>query len=504
MLSLRFSNEIMPKGAGLLFLIKLFFIITYSIVFSTLILYISHQLHFPHHKAAKITATFLAYAGIFRLVTGFIGDRYLSYQHILVIGFISLFVGCLLVSIPNTATLYWGISAIMLGSGLMIAPNCILTQLFPTHDHYREAAFYLNYVGINLGYMIGFSVSGYYQLSNAYSELFQLAAIAALIALLIILFNWQRLRFKSSEARLNKRNDLFQSMKGITLIIFIFCLARWFLEHLNISNIFINSAAILMGLIIIYFALQQTNQAIRNKLILFLSLSLISIVFWTLSNLTPILLTLFIENNVNRNYLGMIIAPQWVQIINSLVIILGAPLVILFFNFLNKKGIGLKLATKFSIALILVGASLIVLAIGVKFSNIEGLTNFNWILISYILQSLGELFIVPVGFAMVGQLIEVDLQGRMMAVWMMLMGVGANLAGYISSDFLLINQTTNPHLTNASYIVTFTTLGWLATFTGALLILCTSYQLKLITKKLRWSGTQNNLPNSTPTLKKSP
>ena len=111
------------------------------------------------------------------------------------------------------------------------------------------------------------------------------------------------------------------------------------------------------------------------------------------------------------------------------------------------------------------------LPIGIYFANAQGYVNFNWILISYILQSIGELFISPIGYAMVGQLAPVHLQGLMMGTWLMITGVAATLSGYFSNMALGSTHSTDPLLTNPSFSHTFGLLGYSAIATGIVLLI---------------------------------
>ena len=69
----------------------------------------------------------------------------------------------------------------------------MLTQLFQPNDRKRETAFLWNYSGMNIGFFIGFSISGYFQLNHAYSQLFLLSSLGNFIALILTFYKWRSL-----------------------------------------------------------------------------------------------------------------------------------------------------------------------------------------------------------------------------------------------------------------------------------------------------------------------
>lgn len=201
------------------------------------------------------------------------------------------------------------------------------------------------------------------------------------------------------------------------------------------------------------------NAAARQKVYAFMLLGMCSLVFWTLYQMAPMALTLFIERNVDRNVLGVTIPPQWVNNVNTLVIILGGPLVTMLLSTLRKNDVRFTNPTQFSLALFLIAIAFLILPVGIYFADPLGYSALFWIVLCFFIQSVGELFISPIGYAMVGQLAPQHLQGVMMGAWMMLTGISA----VFSSFFTLGDAATiNPVLTNPSYSQMFNQLGILA------------------------------------------
>jgi len=477
-------SDIMPKGAGALFFIQMFSTLAFSVLYSTLILYTTNRLHLNDSVATGIMASFVAFNYALHLLGGYVGGRFFSYRSLFAIGMFLQVIGCALISLPSTTPLFWGLATFLTGAGFNVTCiNCMLTQLFRPEDKRREAAFLWNYSGMNVGFFIGFSVSGYLQLKNAYHQLFLLASVGNFIALLLTAIKWKTLEDTNTYfMRLIKSEKTAANIKGIFFIILLILALRVLLKNAHISNDIIMFTGVFMGCVIAYLAMKQPTAEASKKIWAYLILAMTSLVFWTLYQLAPMGLILFIERNVDRHYLGMLIAPQWVQNINTVVIILGGPLLSIIFTSMRNRGMQFTLPTQFGIALILIGISMAILPVGIHFANAQGYVNFNWILISYILQSIGELFISPIGYAMVGQLAPVRLQGLMMGTWLMMTGVAATLSGYFSS-MALASKATNPLLTNPDFSYTFGLLGFTAVTIGIILLLLIPFIIRLTQEK---------------------
>src|SRR3990167_10026365 len=160
------SDDAAIKTASILILIKMLLVIPFGVTVSSLVLYMTHQLHLPDAAAIGVTASFIGCTGMMRVVAGLMGDKYSSHCDLLILCALFLIAGCFLIIDP--AYFYYGVTSIAAGSGLLIAVNCLITDVFQSDDMKREAAFIHNYSGMNAGYIISFAMSGYYELHHQY------------------------------------------------------------------------------------------------------------------------------------------------------------------------------------------------------------------------------------------------------------------------------------------------------------------------------------------------
>jgi len=89
---------------------------------------------------------------------------------------------------------------------------------------------------------------------------------------------------------------------------------------------------------------------------------------------------------------------------------------------------------------------------------------------SYLFQSLGELLISPIGYAMIGKLAPRQYQGIMMGSWMMVSGLASLFAGDFSGMIPEPGGTT-ALATNPEYATLFARLGWGSVVVGLILVL---------------------------------
>jgi POT family proton-dependent oligopeptide transporter len=226
-----------------------------------------------------------------------------------------------------------------------------------------------------------------------------------------------------------------------------------------------------MLILIIAIAHQQPEKEAKNKILAFAVLIIVSTIFWMLYQIGPMGLTLFIDHNVQREYGSLIIPPQWFQNINTIAIVFGGPLLSILLTRMRKKGIQINIPTQFALALFFIGVAFALLPLSIRYANTAGLVNPLWIVLSYVLQSIGELLISPIGYAMIGSLAPASLQGVMMGMWMLNTGVGATLSSY-SSNLMINNQdSTSPLLTNGGYSHVFLMLGLFAIFSSFVLFI---------------------------------
>ena len=468
-----------PRGVAALFFIQMFSTLGFAVLYSTLVLYAGH-LHFSTEKAAATMGIFGAFNYGLHLFGGYLGGRFLSYRNLFIGGMVLQVIGCALIAGGSVALLYSGLAFFLTGSGLNVTCiNMMLTQRFRPDDMRRESAFLWNYAGMNVGFFAGFAMAGHYQLTEDYVSLFVFATVGNVMAIVLAMFNWKSVvDLDTPLLGATKKHYWQRFAAGIAILVGLVPVVWVLLQWAGTENL-VKLICLGVAVTLIYLTVIHQDQRERNNMWAYLIFTLCSLVFWSLYQMAPNGLQLFAVNNVDLVVWGHRIAPQWIQNINTVVIVFGGPLMSGWFTRLRARGWNIDVPRQFAAALLLMGLGFLALPVGIMLADDKGLSPFFWLFLSYVLQSVGELLISPVGYAMIGRMAPRQYQGIMMGSWMLVTG----LASLFSGDFsgMVPEPSQGAALsTNADYSHLFSILGWSTVAVGAVLALMNPFLRRLI------------------------
>ena len=476
----RMANAV--AGTATLFFIQIFATMGFAVLYSTLVLYATKHLHFPVKEAAVVMGVFGAFNYGLHLFGGYLGGRFMSNRNLFVVGMLLQIVGCAIISLGSAAMLYAGLAFFLTGSGLNVTCiNMMLTQRFSPSDTRRESAFLWNYAGMNIGFFIGFTGAGIYQADENYGALFIFAAVGNVIAIVLTMLNWKTLADISTPLMALKPREWRLRLLGGAVIVALIVPAVWqLLQHPVSTGALVKGFAAIVFAIIAVLALRNPDRRERKNMFAYLILAMGSLTFWALYQMAPNGLQIFAEHNVDRMVMGIEIQPQWIQNINCVVIVIGGPLLAAWFASLRLKGWKIDIPKQFAGAVILMGLGFLCLPLGIRLADpVSGQSPFLWLFLSYVFQSVGELLISPIGYAMIGRLAPRQYQGSMMGAWMLVTGVASLFSGDFSS-MVPDPGTGSPLVTNAGYASLFATLGWGSVAVGVVLVLLVPFLNRLI------------------------
>jgi len=479
--SLKSRLTSIPEGTAVLFFVQVFATLGFAVLYSTLVLYTTRHLHFPVREASAIMGVFGAFNYGLHLFGGYLGGRFLSNRNLFVGGMVLQVFGCATIALGTVATLYLGLALFLTGSGLNVTClNMMLTQRFTPSDTRREGAFLWNYAGMNVGFFVGFAVAGHYQLTESYASLFLFATIGNFMAIVLAVLNWKVLADRSTpllEATPGQFRARF--IAGIAILLGVVPVVWIMLQHTGSTGTLFKAISAGVAAMLVYLTVKHRDPLEKNNMWAYLILTLGSLVFWSLYQMAPNGLQLFAVNNVRLYVWGIEVAPQWVQNINTVVIVIGGPLLAALFGRLRARGWNIDVPKQFAVSLILMGLGFLALPVGISLADDLGKVAFVWLFVSYVLQSVGELLISPIGYAMIGKLAPRQYQGIMMGSWMLVTGVASLFAGDFSG--MIPEPAGSTALTtNPAYSSLFAQLGWGSTAVGILLVLLIPFLRRLI------------------------
>ena len=204
-------------------------------------------------------------------------------------------------------------------------------------------------------------------------------------------------------------------------------------------------------------------------------------VFWTLFEQAGSSLTLFADRNTDLSVFGLFsISAGQTQFFNAAFIVLLAPLFSIMWNGMARRGIEPTIPVKFGIALMGVGAGFLFLVWGAQFAGPDFKVGLWWLAGLYLIHSIAELCISPVGLSMITKLSIARIVGMMMGVWFLSIAVAQYVAGVVAqfaSVETVGGQVTNLQVSLMTYVGVFQKIGLFAIAVGVLLLLL-SWPLK--------------------------
>ena len=480
-----------PEGTAALFFIQIFATLGFAVLYSTLVLYATKHLHLSTVQATTLMGVFGAFNYGLHLFGGYLGGRFLSNRNLFVGGMVLQVCGCACISRGSLALFYIGLALFLTGSGLNVTCiNMMLTQRFAPEDIRRESAFLWNYAGMNVGFFVGFSAAGFYQATESYANLFIFATLGNFIAILLAIANWKTLRDLNTPL-LEKapREFRLRQLAGIFIMLGVVPVVWLMLQRPQGTETILKAICGAVALTLIYLTLRHRDRRERRNMTAYLILTVGSLMFWSLYQMAPSGLQLFAVHNVDL-FIGKVqIQPQWIQNINTVCIVLGGPLLASLFTRMRAAGWTIDIPKQFAASLLLMALAFLILPLGIRLAGADGKSAFAWLFASYVLQSIGELLISPIGYAMIGKLAPRQYQGIMMGSWMLWTGLASLFAGDFSGMIPEPTGTTAV-ATNPGYIKLFGELGLGTLGVGIALVVLIPFLRKLITDKAEISPAE--------------
>ncbi|HWU03731.1 MAG TPA: oligopeptide:H+ symporter, partial [Novosphingobium sp.] len=198
-------------------------------------------------------------------------------------------------------------------------------------------------------------------------------------------------------------------------------------------------------------------------------------VFWSLFEQAGSSLTLFADRNTDRSVFGLfeLSAPQ-TQNFNPVAVVLLAPVMSALWGWLGRRGREPSIPVKFGLALVGVGAGFLLLVLGASFAGADYRVGLWWLAGLYVIHSIAELCISPVGLSMITKLSIPRIVGLMMGVWFLSISVAQYVAGIVAQVATVATvggQVTNLKLSLDTYVHVFTQIGLGAMGVGVVLLL---------------------------------
>jgi len=144
-------------------------------------------------------------------------------------------------------------------------------------------------------------------------------------------------------------------------------------------------------------------------------------------------MNLFADKLTDRSLLGWEIPASYFQGVNPLLIVLLGPLFSIMWTRWDQSRFALSTPAKMGFGMIILGAGFVILAIAQGRADSVGKVGPQWLICVYLLHTIGELCLSPIGLSLVTKLAPVRLAALMMGVWFAASAIANYLAGILES-----------------------------------------------------------------------
>jgi POT family proton-dependent oligopeptide transporter len=435
-----------PRGLSTLFFTEMWERFSYYGMRALLILFMTASvakggLGFPTSKAGSIYGLYTSCVFLASLPGGWIADRITGQRRAVLWGGIVIALGHFSMVIPQLGTFYLGLILIVLGTG-MLKPNIstMVGALYRPDDHRRDAGFSIFYMGINIGAFASPLVCGYLGENINWHYGFGAAGVGMTLGLIQYVLGGSFLGTAgltvsgSDRDRAIFRKSLTVAVAIVLLIAAVSLSGTLVLTAEQFSTVF---GFVLLGIVVALFGFLLTTKSYtpieRRRFGAILVLFIAAALFWSAFEQAGSTLNLFAERNTNLHrwdapVVGLFRASYF-QALNSVFIIALAPVFAWLWVKLGRREPGST--AKFSWGLLFVGLGFAIL---IPVSN-STLVSPWWLTLTYLLHTIGELCLSPVGLSAMTKLAPVRATGMIMGVWFLADGVGNFIGGRLASVY---------------------------------------------------------------------
>ncbi len=451
-----------------------------------LVLYIVAQFHSGSatgQAAANLTyGSYLALVYAVAIFGGYVADKVIGYQRSILTGAVFMAAGLFMITLPNQMLFNLGLSTIVVGNGLF-KPNIstIVGKCYSAGDERRDSGFTIFYMGINAGAFLSPLLTSWLaenlfgtDAMPSYKVVFLTASVGMLISLFWFYFGRRALQgIGAPQAdQQNRMRVVYVAIGGIIAVPIIYSLLSLGGTKLQyvLSVMFVGLCVMLMveGI--------KDGAVARDKTIAMLLIFTFNIMFWMFFEQAGSSFTFLADQIVNRQFGSWTFPTGWFQSVNAVAIIIFAPIVAWVWVALSKMKMNPSIPRKFGLGLLFNGLAFLLLMFAL--SSLIGADNKIpfWTLVAvYLIQSVGELCLSPIGLSMVTKLAPVRLVGLGMGGWFLSTGIGNNLSGIFASR---VSGETG--MTTASALSGYTFGFWALTAAGIVLFLIAPRVQKLM------------------------
>ncbi|MDB4949811.1 MAG: amino acid/peptide transporter [Gemmatimonadetes bacterium] len=448
-----------PRGLSTLFFTEMWERFSYYGIRPLLVLYMTAALvdggfGFDPKTAGAIVGIYASSVYLASLPGGWIADRLLGLRRSIRLGAILIALGHIAIGLSamlSRPAFFAGLALIVMGTGLL-KPNisAIVGDLYPEGGARRDAGFSIFYMGINTGALIAPIITGLLGEKVGWHWGFGAAGAGMIVGVIVFSLRQNKTLGNLGLEPSRHPDPVVQErqQRSIKTGLAMFVGALVLLVALAVSGVIQidpvrvaeSMRIVMLGIAVLYFAylfvLGGLTGDEKKRVAVILVLFVFATIFWSAFEQAPTSLNLFARDYTDRVVFGWEMPATFLQAFNSLFVILLAPVFAWLWITLSRRGGDLSSPAKFGLGLLFasLGFFLMVAASKLVIGGHGIRVSPWWLILSYLLQTFGELSLSPVGLSSMTKLAPRKFAGQMMGVWFLAAALGNLIAGLVGGD----------------------------------------------------------------------
>jgi proton-dependent oligopeptide transporter, POT family len=449
-----------PRGLATLFMTEMWERFSYYGMRALLTLYLiaapaDGGLGLKPATAAAIYSVYTATVYLLALPGGWLADRLWGPRRAVAIAGAVIMVGHFLLAVPFQASFFTGLVFIAVGSGLLKSNiSTMVGHLYPDrNDPRRDAGFTLFYIGINVGAFLAPLAIGTVGQKVDWHLGFAMAGVGMALGLGQFLLGSRTLAPVSSPvpAPLSaaERTALLKKALIWAVPAVAFYGVVTFTGHFTINWVLWPLSLFGLALPTFYFVRMHRDQGLtddeKSKISSYIWFFVAAAVFWMIYDQSGSTLTVFAAQDTSTKLFGIGFPASWFQSLNPLFIMALAPLVAVLWVRLGRRNP--STVVKFACGLIGIGVSFGVMMLAQVAASGGTKVTPLWLALVYLIQTVAELCLSPVGLSVTTKLAPQKYAGQLMGLWFLAVTAGDCVAAIVQ---LIVGEA---FLSEASFAV---------------------------------------------------
>ena len=327
-----------PSGLFVLFFTEMWERFSYYGMRALLVLFFTASLMdegwgWPREHALALFGTYTGLVYLSTMLGGYFADKIIGYRYAVAVGALLMTLGHACMALETQFFIYTGLTLLVFGSGFF-KPNMtsIISEMYKNHQHKKDGAYTIFYMGVNSGAFLGILLCGYLGEKVGWSIGFGLAGIFMLFGLLQFWFSQNifghiglKPTKESKAAQLQQDTDKRNPFTTWQLILVgLSCLfgLLWLINSpaskisggsfnmfdfqiagLGGNDVIILSAFV-MFIVLLVYRLTQYSKITRDKMVAIAFFCFLIIFFWGIFEQAPGTLTIFANDYTDRVLTG--------------------------------------------------------------------------------------------------------------------------------------------------------------------------------------------------------